>query len=57
LFGDAGVALSRKAKLIAVIVALCVAAMGLAWIKYWLSVDECLDSGGRWDYDAKECDQ
>jgi len=24
-------------------------------LKNWIDIDKCLDSGGRWDYDKKEC--
>jgi len=26
------------------------------WFKHWLSIDECLDSGGRWNYEEGVCE-
>jgi hypothetical protein len=30
--------------------------IGVIWVKQFLQIDECLDSGGRWNYDLKECE-
>lgn len=28
----------------------------LAWARSFLEVDKCLDRGGRWNYETKECE-
>jgi hypothetical protein len=40
--------------LIVGIVAITLIFMGLR-LKNWIDIDKCLDGGGRWDYDNKEC--
>jgi hypothetical protein len=41
---------------ILVIVAIAILVSAGLWVRYQLAIDGCLDSGGRWDYDAGKCD-
>jgi hypothetical protein len=31
-------------------------AIWFLWTSEWLTIDACLDSGGRWNYQAKACE-
>jgi hypothetical protein len=44
----------NKKLLIVSIIAIALVFGGIRF-KNWLDIDKCLDSGGRWDYDKKEC--
>ena len=36
--------------------ALLVIVAAAIWFRNFLAVDSCLDNGGRWDYERRECD-
>lgn len=43
-------------RFIGAVVALVLVAAGL-WVRQFLQVDGCLDSGGRWNYDDSICER
>lgn len=48
---------TKKTKVFCYIVFLLIIAIAAFWVKDWLTIDRCLDSGGRWNYDSKICEQ
>jgi len=46
-----------RSRMILVAIALAVAAAVAWWVARQLSIDGCLDRGGRWDYERSLCDE
>jgi hypothetical protein len=44
------------AKLILLLVVIACAVAGALKVKEWIDIDRCLDSGGRWNYETKQCE-
>ena len=43
-------------KFFILLVAVGLAVAGAAKLKEWVEVDQCLDSGGSWNYSQKQCE-
>jgi hypothetical protein len=48
--------LSRRVKLLILLLAAALLSLAAWRAKRWLDIDRCLDAGGRWDYSAQKCD-
>lgn len=46
----------KKRTLMAVVVFALMVAVG-AWLRHQISIDSCLDDGGRWDYKQGKCEK
>lgn len=46
--------MTKRAILALIVVAFLVAAF--VYLREQLRIDDCLDGGGRWDYEARACD-
>jgi hypothetical protein len=44
-------------KKIMILIVVVILITGVIWVKGFLSVDSCLDSGGRWSDEMKTCEQ
>ena len=47
--------MSKKNKFILTIALILLIAV-VYWLKGWLDIDKCLDSGGRWNYEKGICE-
>ena len=47
--------MKNKKMIYGIVILVLLAAVGF-WLKGYLAVDRCLDSGGRWNYEAKACE-
>jgi hypothetical protein len=46
----------KNKKIVITGVVLLIVIAGAVYLKGFLDVDRCLDSGGRWNYEAKSCE-
>lgn len=46
----------KNKKMIVILVAVIILILAVVWGKGFLSVDSCLDSGGRWNSESKNCE-
>jgi hypothetical protein len=47
---------NSRVRAIVVLVGLLVLGALAGWVRHWLAVDRCLDSGGRWNAQRHECE-
>ncbi len=48
--------MSRRIRLLLLVLAAVAIALGVPWIKRQMAIDRCLDSGGCWDGSRSACD-